>query len=125
MKKTGRIILGAAVVLFGVMTLLAGYQAVQIFRVQSQIDETSQKIRELQEDCDSREKNNEELKGQLEKLKEDNEKTEAQIKAKTENKEQEKTSKTTAIVQSNGRKVAVDPGHQGYNRTRTSWSRLF
>lgn len=115
MKKTGRIILGAAVVLFGVMTLLAGYQAVQIFRVQSQIDETSQKIRELQEDCDGREKNNEELKGQLEKLKEDNEKTEAQIKAKTENKEQEKTSKTTAIVQSNGRKVAVDPGHQGYN----------
>lgn len=115
MKRTGRIILGVVVLLFGAMTLLVGYQAVQTFRVQGQINETSQKIRELQKDSDDREKSNEELKGQLEKLKEDNEEKEAQVNTEAESKEQEKTSETAAVAQSNGRKIAIDPGHQGYN----------
>lgn len=115
MKRTGRIILGVVVLLFGAMTLLVGYQAVQTFRVQGQINETSQKIRELQKDSDDREKSNEELKGQLEKLTEDNEEKEAQVNTEAESKEQEKTSETAAVAQSNGRKIAIDPGHQGYN----------
>lgn len=115
MKRTGRIILGVVVLLFGAMTLLAGCQAMQTFRVQGQINETSQKIRELQKDSDDREKSNEELKGQLEKLKEDNEEKEAQVNTEAESKEQEKTSETAAVAQSNGRKIAIDPGHQGYN----------
>ena len=115
MKRTGRIILGVVVLLFGAMTLLAGCQAMQTFRVQGQINETSQKIRELQKDSHDREKSNAELKGQLEKLKEDNEEKEAQVNTEAESKEQEKTSETAAVAQSNGRKIAIDPGHQGYN----------
>ncbi|MGN0400411.1 MAG: N-acetylmuramoyl-L-alanine amidase [Blautia sp.] len=121
MKKIYIVMLGILTVVLAVLLVVTVSQAEKVNAVRSQVAALRKEAKKLEQQATEKENSREELEKQLADAKEkrDAMKQEKEVVEEQESQELDEGSNEETDAEEpeagNGRKVAIDPGHQGYN----------
>ena len=115
MKRMYKIILGCLSIVLILLIVVALFQLNQVNKTRQQVTAVRKEIRAIKKDIEKQEKEQKKAEILQKETKDAEQKEAKEPEAGEEQKNQETDANSKVPETGNGKKIAIDPGHQGYN----------